>query len=83
MLHGTIEVTLDPLASPLRRPRVARALTWTLGILLAFASVLICTVVAGLGSVATHVFVRALASFAAPRKFSRACGPKCEVPLDA
>ncbi len=61
MLHGTIDVTLDPLASPLRRPRVARALTWTLGILLAFASVLICTVVAGLGSVATHVFVRALA----------------------
>jgi protease PrsW len=61
MLHGTIDVTLDPLASPLRRPQVARALAWTLGILLAFASLLICTVVAGLGSVATGVFLRALA----------------------
>jgi protease PrsW len=61
MLHGTMDDTLDPLASPLRRPQVARALTWTLGILLAFASLLICTVVAGLGSVATGVFLRALA----------------------
>ena len=61
MPQGTIDVTLDPLASPLRRPRVARALTWTLGLLLAFASLLICTVVAGLGSAATGVFVRALA----------------------
>ena len=61
MPQGTIDVTLDPLASPLRRPRVARALTWTLGILLAFASLLVCTVVGGLGSAATGVFVRALA----------------------
>ena len=49
MPQGTFDVTLDPLASPLRRPRVARALTWTLGILLAFAALLICTVVARTG----------------------------------
>jgi protease PrsW len=61
MPQGTIDATLDPLASPLRRPQVARALAWTLGILLAVASLLICTVVAGLGSAATGVFLRALA----------------------
>jgi len=61
MPQGTFDSTLDPLASPLRRPRVARALTWTLGILLAFASLLLCAAVAGLGSAATGVFVRALA----------------------
>jgi hypothetical protein len=61
MPQGSFDLTLDPLASPLRRPRVARALTWTLGILLAFAALVICAVVAGLGSAATVVFVRALA----------------------
>ena len=61
MPQGTLDLTLDPLASPLRRPRVARALTWALGILLAFAALIICAVVAGLGSAATGVFVRALA----------------------
>jgi protease PrsW len=61
MSQGTIDVTLDPLASPLRQPRVARALTWALGILFAFAALVICAVVAGLGSAATSVFVRALA----------------------
>jgi RsiW-degrading membrane proteinase PrsW (M82 family) len=61
MSQGTLDFTLDPLASPLRQPRVARALTWTLGILLAFAALIICAVVAGLGSAATGVFVRALA----------------------
>jgi RsiW-degrading membrane proteinase PrsW (M82 family) len=53
--------TLDPLASPLRRPRVARAVAWTLAVLLAFAALVICAVVAGLGSAATGVFLRALA----------------------
>ena len=57
----TLDLTLDPLASPLRQPRVARALAWTLGLLLAFAALVICAVVAGLGSAATGVFVRALA----------------------
>jgi RsiW-degrading membrane proteinase PrsW (M82 family) len=61
MPQGSFDLTLDPLASPLRRPRVARALTWTLGILLAFAALVICAVVAGLGSAATGVFLRALA----------------------
>ena len=61
MSPGTLDLTLDPLATPLRRPRVARALAWTLGILLAFAALIICAVVAGLGSAATGVFVRALA----------------------
>ncbi len=61
MPQGSFDLTLDPLASPLRRPRVARALTWMLGILLAFAALVICAVVAGLGSAATGVFARALA----------------------
>jgi protease PrsW len=61
MPQATSDLTLDPLASPLRRPRVARALAWTLAILLAFASLIICAVVAGLGSTATGVFMRALA----------------------
>jgi RsiW-degrading membrane proteinase PrsW (M82 family) len=61
MSQGTLDLTLDPLASPLRRPRVARAITWTLGILLAFAALVICAVVAGLGSAATGVFLHALA----------------------
>jgi RsiW-degrading membrane proteinase PrsW (M82 family) len=54
-------VTLDPLASPLRRPRVARALTWTLAVLLLCAGAVICAVVGGLGSAAARVFVNALA----------------------
>jgi len=61
MPQGTFDLMLDPLASPLRQPRVARALTWTLGILLACAALVICAVVAGLSSAATGVFVRALA----------------------
>ena len=61
MPQGTTDFTLDPLASPLRQPRVARALTWTLGLLLGFAALIICAVVAPLGSAATGVFVRALA----------------------
>jgi RsiW-degrading membrane proteinase PrsW (M82 family) len=55
------DVVLDPLASPLRQPRVARAITWTLAVLLLIAGTVICTVVGGLGSEASHVFVRALA----------------------
>ena len=60
MSQGRFDLTLDPLASPLRRPRVARALAWTLAGLLAFAALVICAVVAGLGSAATAVFLRAL-----------------------
>lgn len=60
MPQAPLDLTLDPLASPLRRPRVARALTWTLAVLLAFAALTICAVVAGLGSAATGVFMRAL-----------------------
>lgn len=55
------DVVLDPLASPLRQPRVARALTWTLAVLLLIAGSVICTVVGGLGSAAARVFVQALA----------------------
>ncbi|MGI9246658.1 MAG: hypothetical protein ACR2I8_08160, partial [Steroidobacteraceae bacterium] len=51
----------DPLASPLRRPRVARTLAWTLGALLLLAAATICAVIGGLGSDAAVVFVRALA----------------------
>ena len=47
MSQGPFDLTLDPLASPLRQPRVARAITWTLAILLAFASLVICAVVGG------------------------------------
>jgi protease PrsW len=61
MSQGPFDLTLDPLASPLRQPRVARALAWSLGLLLVLASLVICAVVAGLGSAATVVFVRALA----------------------
>ena len=61
MSLAAIDPRLDPLASPLRRPRVARAFTWTLAVLLAFAALIICAVVAGLGSAATGVFFRALA----------------------
>jgi RsiW-degrading membrane proteinase PrsW (M82 family) len=61
MSSATQDVVLDPLASPLRRPRVARALTWTLAILLLLAALMICAVVGGLGSTAAAVFFRALA----------------------
>jgi protease PrsW len=54
------EVVLDPLASPLRRPRVARALTWTLSVLLVMAGLTIAAVVGGLGSEAARVFANAL-----------------------
>ncbi len=50
-----------PLASPLRRPRVARTVTITLAILLSLAALIICATVGGLGSAATGVFLRALA----------------------
>ena len=49
------------LASPLRRPRVARAVTNAIGVLLIFAAVVICAVVGGLGSEAAQVFLTALA----------------------
>ncbi len=49
-----------PLASPLRRPRVARTATVTLLLLLALAALIICAVVGGLGSEATVVFLKAL-----------------------
>jgi len=52
---------LPPLTSPLRRPRVARATTVTLAVLLLVAALIICAVVAGLGSEATRVFLTALA----------------------
>jgi RsiW-degrading membrane proteinase PrsW (M82 family) len=61
MSSATHDVVLDPLASPLRRPRVAKALTWTLAILLLIAALMICAVVGGLGSAAANVFFRALA----------------------
>jgi RsiW-degrading membrane proteinase PrsW (M82 family) len=61
MSQAAVDLSLDPLASPLRRPRVARALTWTLVVLLAFAALVICAVVAGMDSAATGVFLRALA----------------------
>ncbi|HET9693937.1 MAG TPA: PrsW family glutamic-type intramembrane protease, partial [Steroidobacteraceae bacterium] len=56
-----MDEALDPLASPLRRPRVARTLTWTLSALLLLAGAVICAVVGGLGSAAAGVFVDALA----------------------
>jgi RsiW-degrading membrane proteinase PrsW (M82 family) len=61
MPQGMFDSTLDPLASPLRQPRVARALAWSLGILLVIATLLLGAVAAGPGSAATAVFVRALA----------------------
>jgi RsiW-degrading membrane proteinase PrsW (M82 family) len=56
-----IDAALPPLASPLRQPRVARRAAIWLGALLAVAALIICTVVAGLGSEATRVFLKALA----------------------
>ena len=53
--------TTIPLASPLRRPRVARTVSISIGLLLVLAALIICAVVGGLGSEAAHVFVVALA----------------------
>jgi RsiW-degrading membrane proteinase PrsW (M82 family) len=53
--------TLPPLASPLRRPRVARWAAFGIGALLLGAALIICAVVLGLGSAATRVFLTALA----------------------
>ncbi len=53
--------TAVPLASPLRRPRVARAFVVSISILLAVATLIICAVVGGLGSAAARVFMTALA----------------------
>ena len=49
------------LASPLRRPRVARRFTIALGMLLLIAAVIILAVVGGSGPQAAHVFLSALA----------------------
>jgi RsiW-degrading membrane proteinase PrsW (M82 family) len=54
------DFALDPLASPLRRPRVARSLTWVIGILLALAALIITAVVGGPGPEAAVVFGKAL-----------------------
>jgi RsiW-degrading membrane proteinase PrsW (M82 family) len=50
-----------PLASPLRRPAVARAAAVSIGFLLLFAAIVICLVVGGLGTEAARVFLSALA----------------------
>ena len=50
-----------PLASPLRRPKVARRTAIALGVLLLFAALVICAAVGGLGGEATVVFLQALA----------------------
>src|SRR5215207_4007464 len=55
------ERNLDPLASPLRRPAVARSITWVLAVLLLIAAVIICAVVNGPGTAAASVFSNALA----------------------
>lgn len=52
---------LPPLASPLRRPRVARGFAMALGLLLLLAALIICAAVGGLGSEATRVFMWAIA----------------------
>jgi RsiW-degrading membrane proteinase PrsW (M82 family) len=54
-------LTLPPLASPLRRPRVARATAKVLGLVLLVAVLIICAVVTGLGTEAMRVFLKALA----------------------
>jgi len=51
---------LPPLATPLRRRPVARGFTIALGVLLVLAALIICAAVGGLGSEATHVFLRAI-----------------------
>jgi RsiW-degrading membrane proteinase PrsW (M82 family) len=61
MPAASLDFALDPLASPLRRPGVARTLTWLLAGLLFVAALIICAVVGGLGSAAATVFVKALA----------------------
>jgi RsiW-degrading membrane proteinase PrsW (M82 family) len=50
-----------PLASPLRRPTVARVAAVSIAFLLLFAAVVICLVVGGLGTEAARVFMSALA----------------------
>ena len=61
MQPGNPSQTLPPLASPLRRPRVARSAAFGIGALLLVAALIICAVVLGLGSEATRVFLTALA----------------------
>jgi len=58
---GNPSQTLPPLASPLRRRRVARSAAFGIGALLLVAALIICAVVLGLGSEATRVFLTALA----------------------
>ena len=53
--------SLPALSSPLHRKPVARAVAILLAVLLAFAALVICLVVGGLGSQATRVFLGALA----------------------
>jgi RsiW-degrading membrane proteinase PrsW (M82 family) len=57
----TIDEGAVALASPLRRPLVARTTTFIIAILLLLAALVLCAVVGGLGSAATWVFLRALA----------------------
>jgi RsiW-degrading membrane proteinase PrsW (M82 family) len=61
MPEASLDFAVDPLASPLRQPGVARTLTWLLAGLLLVAATIICAVVGGLGSAAANVFVNALA----------------------
>ena len=61
MQPGNPSQTLPPLASPLRRRRVARSAAFGIGALLLVAALIICAVVLGLGSEATRVFLTALA----------------------
>jgi len=61
MHSPAFDETAVPLASPLRRPRVARTVTIAMAVLLLLAALVICAVVGGLGSEATRVFFTALA----------------------
>jgi len=61
MPRDVTAASLPPLASPLRRPRVARAVTIATGVMLLVAGLIICVAVGGLGSEATRVFLTALA----------------------
>jgi len=54
-------LSLPPLSSPLHRKPVARAVAVALALLLAFAALIICAVVGGLGTEAMGVFFVALA----------------------
>jgi RsiW-degrading membrane proteinase PrsW (M82 family) len=55
------DLAMVALASPLRRPSVARAVAISVGLLLLLAAIILCAVVGGLGSEATQVFLKALA----------------------